>query len=49
MEQAIGVLMALYGFTADHASHVLVDQAQDWKRTLAEQAAHVIANQAPPN
>lgn len=43
VEQAVGVLMEVHGFTADYARGVLSDQAEDWGRTLPEQAAKVIA------
>jgi AmiR/NasT family two-component response regulator len=49
VEQAIGVLMAVYGFSMDYARDVLSDQAQDWGRTLSDQAAHVITANTPPN
>lgn len=47
VEQAVGVLMAVHGFTADYARDVLSDQAEDWGRTLPEQAADVIAQDPP--
>lgn len=47
VERAIGVLMAVYGFSADYAREVLCDQAQDWGRTLSDQAAQVIADNTP--
>jgi GAF domain-containing protein len=43
VEQAVGVLMQEHGFSADYARQVLSDQAEDWSRTLPEQAAAVIA------
>lgn len=43
VEQAVGVLMEVHGFTAHYAREVLSDQAEDWGRTLPEQAAKVIA------
>jgi len=42
VEQAIGLLMQQYGFTAHYAMDVLSDQAGDWNRTRPEQAAHII-------
>ena len=47
VEQAVGVLMEVHGFTADYAREVLSDQAEDWGRTLPEQAADVIARDSP--
>ncbi len=47
VEQAVVVLMNGHGFTADYARDVLSDQAQDWGRTLPEQAADVIARDSP--
>lgn len=49
VEQAIGVLMTIYGFNAEHASAVLSDQAHDRNRTLREHAAHIISDHTPPN
>ena len=49
VEQAVGVLMQRYGFTADYAMNVLSDQARDWNRTRPEQATHIIAEHIPPS
>ena len=49
IEQAIGVLMAVHGFAVDYATQVLYDQAQDWGRTVADHAAHVITDHTPTN
>lgn len=49
VEQAVGVLMHRYGFTADYAMDVLADQARDWNRTRPEQAEHIIAEHTPPS
>ena len=49
VEQAIGVLMTVYGFSSQYAREVLSDQAQDWKRTVTDQAAHVITDNTPTN
>ena len=48
VEQAVGVLMQEHGFSADYARQVLSDEAEDWARTLPEQAAAVIARSAGP-
>lgn len=48
VEQAVGVLMQEHGFRADYARQVLYDQAEDWSRTLPEQAAAVIARASGP-
>lgn len=42
VEQAVGVLMQTYGFSADYAMDVLSDQAQDWNRTRLEQAMFIL-------
>ena len=47
VEQAVGVLMEVHGFTADYAREVLSDQAEDWGRTLPEQVADVITRDSP--
>jgi hypothetical protein len=47
VDQAVAVLMNLHGFTADYAREVLSDQAEDWGRTVPEQAAEVIARNLP--
>ncbi len=47
IQQAVGALMLEHGFAADYAHEVLVDQAQDWGRTLSDQAAHVISDSRP--
>jgi GAF domain-containing protein len=49
IEQAIGVLMAVYGFSFRYAKGVLYDQAQDWRRTPTEQAQRIIDDHTPPN
>ena len=49
VEQAIRVLMAVHGFSSDYAREVLCDQAQDWGRTLSDQAAHIITDNTPLN
>ena len=46
--QATGLLMQVYGFSADYAGEVLRDQAQDWHRTPSEQATHILGNHVPP-
>ena len=48
VDQAVGVLMQLHGFTADYAVAVLLDQAKDWGRTVADQAAHILGTNRPP-
>lgn len=42
VEQAVGVLVQTGGFTADYAVDVLFDEAQDWGRTVLEQAAFIL-------
>lgn len=42
VEQAVGILMQQYGFSAPYAREVLGDLAQDWQRTLIDQAVHII-------
>ena len=49
VEQAIGVLMAVHGFSFDYAHNVLHDQAKDWERTLSDQAAYIITDHTLPN
>jgi GAF domain-containing protein len=44
VEQAIGVLMQMHGFSPEYARDVLVDQARDWSRTVPEQAAQIISD-----
>ena len=44
VEQAVGVLMQTYGFTTDYAADVLFDQAQDWGRTVLEQAVFILGS-----
>lgn len=46
VEQAVGVMMAAHGFSAHYAREVLSEQAEDWGRTLPEQAADVLAHGA---
>jgi hypothetical protein len=46
VEQAIDILMQVHGFGNDYAHQVLVDQAQDWGRTVSDQAAYVISDNA---
>ena len=48
VERAIGVMMAVYGFSADYAREVLCDQAQDWGRTLSDQATRIITDNTSP-
>jgi transcriptional regulator with GAF, ATPase, and Fis domain len=43
VEQAVGVLMQVHGFSSSYARDVLVDQARDWSRTVPEQAARIIS------
>jgi GAF domain-containing protein len=40
VEQAVEMLVSINGFTLNYARDVLRDQAEDWGRTLSEQAAH---------
>lgn len=47
VDRAVGVLMDVHGFSADYARDVLSDQAEDWGRTVPEQAAEVIARNLP--
>lgn len=47
VDRAVGVLMDVHGFSADYAREVLSDQAEDWGRTVPEQAAEVIARNLP--
>lgn len=47
VDHAVAVLMDVHGFTADYARDVLSDQAEDWGRTVPEQAAEVIARNQP--
>ena len=49
VQQAVGVLMEVHGFSAEYARQVLLDQAQDWGRTLSDQAAHVISDNLQPD
>jgi len=49
VEQAVGVMMDVYGFSVDYARDVLDDRAADAGRTLAEQAEHVVGGIAPPH
>lgn len=44
VEQAVGTLMQQHGFSASYARQVLGDLAQDWERTLFDQALHIIGN-----
>jgi GAF domain-containing protein len=46
---AVEVLMTVHGFQEDYAHDVLSDQAQDWGRTLAAQAAYVVAQNVATN
>lgn len=43
-ERAVKILVAANGFTVDYARDVLRDQAEDWGRSLAEQAAFVVTD-----
>lgn len=43
VSDAVAVLMTVHGFQEDYARGVLSDQAQDWGRTVAAQAAYVVA------
>ena len=47
VHQAIGILMQLHGSDSDHSWQVLNDQAQDWNRTIPEQAVQIIADHTP--
>ena len=49
VERAIEVLTRTYGFEVDWAREVLLDLAQDWGRTVSDQAAHVISDNPPPD
>jgi hypothetical protein len=44
IERAIEILVSVNGFTLDYARDVLRDQAEDWGRSLSEQAAFVITD-----
>ena len=46
--QATGILMAACGFSVDHATAALSDQARNHHRTVAEQAAHITQHHRPP-
>lgn len=43
IERAVEDLVTVYGFTLDYARDVLRDQAEDWDRTMSEQATFVIS------
>ncbi len=43
VEQAVGMLMQQYGFSARYAREVLGDLAQDWERTVIDQALLIIS------
>jgi hypothetical protein len=47
VERAVDILMQVYGFGNDYAHEVLADQAQDWGRTVSDQAAYIISAEAP--
>ncbi|WP_090477448.1 GAF and ANTAR domain-containing protein [Nakamurella panacisegetis] len=47
VQRAVGVLVQLNGFDVDYAHQVLIDQAEDWGRTVIDQAAHVISDNSP--
>jgi transcriptional regulator with GAF, ATPase, and Fis domain len=47
VEQAIAILMHVHGFDNDYAHQVLADQAQDWGRTVSDQAAYIVSADAP--
>ncbi|SDP28743.1 ANTAR domain-containing protein [Nakamurella panacisegetis] len=49
VERAIEVLTRTYGFGVDWAREVLIDLAQDWGRTVSDQAAHVISDNPAPD
>ena len=49
VERAVGLLMQMHGFDVGYARDVLLDQAQDWGRTLSDQAAHVVSDQSDPD
>jgi hypothetical protein len=42
VERAVGMLMEQYGFSGRYARKVLGDLAQDWHRTVIDQALHII-------
>jgi hypothetical protein len=42
VERAVGMLMEQYGFSGQYARAVLGDLAEDWQRTLIDQALHII-------
>lgn len=42
VERAVGMLMEQYGFSGSYARQVLGDLAQDWHRTVIDQALHII-------
>jgi hypothetical protein len=48
IEQAVGVMMDRYGFSAEYSRDVLDDQALDSGRTLAQEATKVIQQSAAP-
>ncbi|MET3806146.1 GAF domain-containing protein [Nakamurella sp. UYEF19] len=44
IERAVEILVSVNGFTLEYARDVLRDQAEDWGRSLAEQAAFVVTD-----
>lgn len=44
IERAVDGLVSVYGFTLDYARDVLRDQAEDWGRSMSEQAAFIITD-----
>jgi hypothetical protein len=47
VKQAIDILVHVHGFSDDYARQILADQAQDWNRTVSDQAAYIISANAP--
>ena len=49
VQRAVGILAQVNGFEVDYARQVLIDQAEDWGRTVIDQAAHVISDNSGPD
>ena len=46
VQRAVDLLVREHGFTPRYALDVLADQAQDWNRTVPEQAARIITGRS---
>ena len=49
VEKAIGMMMSMFGYSSAYARDVLSDQAEDWGRTLTEQAELFIEESDRPS